>query len=171
MSLIDTLSSMLGKQPNPGSPNGQQPGTQNLAAAALELINSHPGGLNGLLQKFQQGGLGEVASSWVGTGANQTISSDALHQVLGSETVTALASKAGIDPTQASTLLAQVLPHLVNGATPNGEVPATGQIDMSKIISTLAGLFGGGSAATATTTTTTTVTAVNPSDDGIDKQT
>ncbi|KVE33017.1 YidB family protein [Burkholderia sp. TSV86] len=126
---------------------GGQGGNQNaLISAALELINNQPGGLNGLIDKFKAGGAGDIIGSWVGNGANQQISPDLLQNVLGSEAIGSLASKIGIDPQQASGILAQVLPHVVNGATPNGEVPAGGQLDASNLIGTLsqlAGLFGG----------------------------
>ncbi|AGK48486.1 MULTISPECIES: YidB family protein [Burkholderia] len=125
---------------------GGQGGNQNaLVSAALEFINNQPGGLNGLIEKFKAGGAGDVIGSWVGTGENQPISPETLQNVLGSDTVGALAQKIGIDPQQVSGLLAQVLPHVVNGATPNGEVPANGQLDTSNVLGTLSqltGLFG-----------------------------
>ncbi|WP_296654715.1 YidB family protein [Paraburkholderia sp.] len=141
MSLLDTLGSLFGS-------SSQQPGGNQaqLIAMATEFVNNQPGGLNGLIQKFQQGGLGDVVQSWVGTGDNQAISPDQLHNVLGSDVVSGLAQKAGIQPDQVSGLLAQVLPHVVNAATPNGEVPADGQINTSNILGTLgnlASLFGG----------------------------
>lgn len=104
---------------------GGQGGNQNaLVSAALEFINNQPGGLNGLIEKFNAGGAGGIIGSWIGTGENQPISPETLQNVLGSDTIGALAQKVGIDPQQASGILAQVLPHVVNGATPNGEVPA-----------------------------------------------
>ncbi|AIO66607.1 YidB family protein [Burkholderia oklahomensis] len=125
---------------------GGQGGNQNaLVSAALEFINNQPGGLNGLIEKFNAGGAGGIIGSWIGTGENQPISPETLQNVLGSDTVGALAQKIGIDPQQASGILAQVLPHVVNGATPNGEVPANGQLDTSNVLGTLsqlAGLFG-----------------------------
>ncbi|AOJ02011.1 MULTISPECIES: YidB family protein [Burkholderia] len=125
---------------------GGQGGNQNaLVSAALEFINNQPGGLNGLIEKFNAGGAGGIIGSWIGTGENQPISSETLQNVLGSDTVGALAQKIGVDPQQASGILAQVLPHIVNGATPNGEVPANGQLDTSNVLGTLsqlAGLFG-----------------------------
>ncbi|ABC38638.1 YidB family protein [Burkholderia thailandensis] len=125
---------------------GGQGGNQNaLVSAALEFINNQPGGLNGLIEKFKAGGAGDVIGSWIGTGENQPISPETLQNVLGSDTVGALAQKIGIDPQQASGILAQVLPHVVNGATPNGEVPPNGQLDTSNVLGTLsqlAGLFG-----------------------------
>ncbi|MBO7836809.1 YidB family protein [Burkholderia pseudomallei] len=120
---------------------GGQGGNQNaLVSAALEFINNQPGGLNGLIEKFNAGGAGGIIGSWIGTGENQPISPETLQNVLGSDTIGALAQKVGIDPQQASGILAQVLPHVVNGATPNGEVPAGGQLDTSNVLGTLSPL-------------------------------
>jgi uncharacterized protein YidB (DUF937 family) len=141
MSLLDTIGSMFGKTPEGGS-GGQQA----LVATALEFINNQPGGLNGLIQRFRENGAGDVISSWIGSGENKAISADTLHQVLGSETVTNLATKAGVDPAQVSGLLSQVLPHVVDAATPNGEVPADGKVDtsnLSGVLGALSGMLGG----------------------------
>ncbi|MFD1556110.1 YidB family protein [Paraburkholderia silviterrae] len=142
MSLLDTLGSLL------GSSSQQQGGGQaQLLAVAMEFINNQPGGLNGLIQKFQQGGLGDIAQSWVGNGENQAVSPDQLHNVLGSDVVSGLAQKVGMQPEQVSGLLAQVLPHVINAGTPNGEVPAGGQINSESVLGTLgslASLLGGG---------------------------
>ncbi|MDN7428570.1 YidB family protein [Burkholderia sp. AU45388] len=139
MGLLDIVGGLIGGQAGGNSQSA-------LIATALEFINNQPGGLNGLIEKFKAGGAGEIIGSWVGTGENQPISPDTLQNVLGSDVVGALASKVGIDPSQASSILAQVLPHVVNGATPNGEVPASGQVDTSNVLGTLtqlAGMFGG----------------------------
>ncbi len=141
MSLLDTIGSMFGNS----SQGGGQPA---LVATALEFINNQPGGLNGLIQRFQENGAGGIISSWVSTGENQPIAADTLHNVLGSETVTNLAAKAGVQPDQVTGLLSQILPHIVNAATPNGEVPADGKVDESSMsgamgaLSALSGLLG-----------------------------
>jgi len=41
-----------------------------------------------------------------------------------------------------SGILASVLPHLVNHATPDGQVPANGQLDVSSLLGSLGGLGG-----------------------------
>lgn len=143
MSLLDTLGSLL----NPSSAQQQGGGQAALIAAAMEFVNNQPGGLNGLIQKFEQGGAGEVIQSWVGNGQNLPISGDQVQQVLGSDAVSGLAQKVGVDPSEVSGLLAQVLPHVVNAGTPNGEVPAGGTINTESVLGTLGGLaslFGGG---------------------------
>lgn len=139
MGLLDIVGGLIGGQAGGNSQSA-------LITTALEFINSQPGGLNGLIEKFKAGGAGDIIGSWVGNGENQPISADTLQNVLGSDVVGSLASKVGIDPSQASSILAQVLPHVVNGATPNGEVPAGGQVDTSNVLGTLtqlAGMFGG----------------------------
>ncbi|RQR28458.1 MULTISPECIES: YidB family protein [unclassified Burkholderia] len=139
MGLLDIVGGLIGGQAGGNSQSA-------LITTALEFINNQPGGLNGLIEKFKAGGAGDIIGSWVGNGENQPISADTLQNVLGSDVVGALASKVGIDPSQASSILAQVLPHVVNGATPNGEVPAGGQVDTSNVLGTLtqlAGMFGG----------------------------
>ena len=70
------------------------------------------------MAKFQQAGLGDVMNSWVGTGANQPISGDQLGQVLGQDTLSALASKIGMEPGAAAGQLSQLLPGIVDKLTP-----------------------------------------------------
>jgi uncharacterized protein YidB (DUF937 family) len=139
MSLLDTIGSMFGKSPQEG---GSQ---QALIASVMEFINNQPGGLNGLIQRFHENGAGEIISSWIGTGENKAISAGTLQNVLGSETVTNLAAKTGVEPEQVTGLLSQVLPHVVDAATPNGEVPADGKVEPSNLmgaLGALSGLFG-----------------------------
>ena len=55
-------------------------------------------------------------------GENQSISSDQIQKCLGSDQVKTLAAKMGIDPDQASNLLAEFLPKVVDKLTPAGRV-------------------------------------------------
>ena len=117
MGLLDSLENeafgkVLGGSSNP------------LASSLLQMIQNQPGGLQGLVQNFHDKGLGEVASSWVGSGQNMPISSDQIHQVLGSDQVKELAAKAGISPDAAGGAIAQLLPGIIDKLTPNGQVPA-----------------------------------------------
>jgi len=104
------LSSMLSSSSNP------------MAAGVIQMINSQPGGLSGLLQQFHDKGLGGLVSSWVSTGQNLPISADQIQHVLGSEQVKELAAKAGISPDAAGSHLAEFLPMLIDKLTPNGQV-------------------------------------------------
>ena len=51
------------------------------------------GGLGGLLDKLQKGGLGDVAKSWIGSGQNQPVSPGQLGPALGPDIIKALACR------------------------------------------------------------------------------
>jgi uncharacterized protein YidB (DUF937 family) len=97
-----------------------------------------PGGLGGLVNQFEQAGLGSLVNSWVGNGPNQPATPAHIEQGLGADTLSQLARKAGVSPQVASALLAVALPILVNKLTPNGQVPP-----QSSVQSSLGGLLGG----------------------------
>jgi uncharacterized protein YidB (DUF937 family) len=62
---------------------GQSGGNSGLVDVVMQLINNQPGGLAGLVQSFQQGGLADIVNSWVSTGQNLPISAEQLQSVLG----------------------------------------------------------------------------------------
>jgi uncharacterized protein YidB (DUF937 family) len=84
------------------------------------------GGLGGLLAILQQRGLGDVAQSWVGNGANQPVSPQQLHSAFGDEQVQSMAAQSGMAPHDFLAQLSQHLPNVVNGLTPNGRLPDEG---------------------------------------------
>ena len=121
MGLLDSVLGALS-----GGQSGQGPGDQGaLLQAALGLLvnDGQGGGLSGLVTKFQQGGLGDVVGSWVGSGQNMPISADQLQQVLGSDMVSGLAAKFGLSSADVGAQLSQLLPQVVDKLTPNGELP------------------------------------------------
>jgi len=122
MSLLDLATQALG---------GSNPQGGNTAAisAVMNLVNSYPGGVGGLVSAFEKNGLGGVASSWVGQGANQPVTPQQVQSGLGNEALQDVASKLGVSPDVASGVVAQLLPHVVDHLTPNGQVPA-GNIDV-----------------------------------------
>lgn len=91
-------------------------------APALNDFLQTNGGVSGLAEKFQNGGAGEVLASWVSSGDNKAVTTETINQVLGSAQVQQLAQKLGVDPQQASGLIAQALPQLIDKLTPNGRI-------------------------------------------------
>ncbi len=89
------------------------------------LGNGSGGGLSAVVAKLQQAGFGDQVKSWIGTGQNLPISAQQLQQVLGSDVVKQLAARFGIPVDQLSTVLAQVLPTVVDQASPKGTLPHT----------------------------------------------
>jgi uncharacterized protein YidB (DUF937 family) len=95
---------------------------QNFANAVMTLVDQH-GGVGGLLQKFKEGGLGGVASSWVQDGApNQSVNPEDLHSALGTETLQSAAQQNGMSTNDFVAQLANHLPDLINHLTPSGQV-------------------------------------------------
>ncbi len=88
------------------------------------------GGLAGLVSSFENAGLGHIAQSWVGNGANQPVSPQQLHTVFGDNQVQAMASQSGMAPNDFLSQLSQHLPNVVNGMTPNGKLPAEGSVSV-----------------------------------------
>jgi uncharacterized protein YidB (DUF937 family) len=121
---------------------GNQPQLMQIASSLLADDGGH-GGLQGLIAKFQQGGMGDAVASWVGTGANQPITGEQLSKVLGSDAVSGLASKFGMDPNALAGQLSSVLPGLVDKLTPGGQVPASGVGNGGDLMGLLGGLLKG----------------------------
>ena len=93
-----------------------------MATVVNGLIQKH-GGLQGLVSEFEKKGLGATVKSWVGTGPNQAISPDQVHQALGADTIAQMAAKFGLSPQDLSQKLSQILPKAVDSLTPDGTIP------------------------------------------------
>jgi uncharacterized protein YidB (DUF937 family) len=92
-----------------------------LGGAAAGSVLS--GGLNDLLKQFQQGGQGDVANSWVGTGPNKEISPNALASALGADQINALTAHSGMSREELLDGLSQNLPDVIDQLTPQGRLP------------------------------------------------
>src|ERR1700722_724169 len=101
MSLLDIAEQALGGSNAPG-------GSTAAISEVMNLVNSYPGGVGGLVSAFEKNGLGGVASSWVGTGANQPVSAQQVQSGLGNEAISSIASKLGVSPDVASGVVAQL---------------------------------------------------------------
>ncbi len=135
MGLFDSALGMLG-----GGQQADDPKSKLLqAAAALLSNNSQVGGLSGLLDRFQQAGLGHVAGSWIGTGQNQPISPEQVQQVLGNDQLEQVSQQTGVPPEQAASHLSELLPGLIDKLTPNGEVPQGGLGQVGALLGQLMG--------------------------------
>jgi uncharacterized protein YidB (DUF937 family) len=93
-----------------------------MATVVNGLIEKH-GGIQGIVAQLEQQGLGGTVRSWVGTGANQAITPDQIHQAFGSDIVKELAAKVGLSPDVLAAKLSQVLPTAIDKLTPAGAVP------------------------------------------------
>ena len=156
MGLLDSVlsaaaGSMMGgnqqQQPQAGGLGGLLGGLGGLGALLPVIVgmlgnDSQHGGLGGLLEKFNQAGMGDAAKSWVGAGQNAPISGDQLGQVLGGDMMGDIAAKLGLSHGDAAGQLANVLPGLIDKLTPHGQVPAGGLGNSGDLMGMLGGLLG-----------------------------
>jgi uncharacterized protein YidB (DUF937 family) len=95
-----------------------------LAKELLSGFQQNQGaGLSNLVEQLSKKGLGNVVQSWVGTGANQTVTPDQLSQAMDPGMLQQLASKLGISPDVLTSHLAEILPKIVDRLTPDGKLP------------------------------------------------
>jgi uncharacterized protein YidB (DUF937 family) len=87
------------------------------------------GGLGGLIQAFQGKGMGDLMSSWISTGPNPPINALQITDVLGPQTLSQFAAKAGVPQGEAGGLLASLLPAVINQLTPQGQVPESNDLE------------------------------------------
>jgi uncharacterized protein YidB (DUF937 family) len=138
---LSKLSSSLGSDPA-AALNG-------LAGAVRD-----EGGLDAMVGKLNDAGMGDAVNTWVGGGPNQPVDPQALGAALGDEQVQRLSSKSGIDAAALLPLLAAFLPQIINMLTPKGQVPDGGldqaaqqqMPDLSGMLGGLLGAAGGGQA-------------------------
>lgn len=149
MGLLDSVMGAVGGQMQGGAGLqgvlgmlGSQPQLMQIASNLLGDDGAH-GGLQGLLAKFQQAGLGDAVVSWVGTGTNQAITGEQLSSALGSDALAGLAEQFGVNLSELAGQLSGVLPDLVDKFTPNGELPAAGLGNGGDLMGLLSGLFKG----------------------------
>ena len=95
-------------------------------AAMVNVVNNvieKHGGLQGIIKEFESKGLGDTVKSWVGMGANQPVTPDQVHSVLGGDLLHQLAEKSGLSIDELKQKLAHVLPQAIDKMTPAGVIP------------------------------------------------
>lgn len=116
MGILDTVTNALG-----GGGAGDHP----LVNAVMQMVtNQSGGGLQGLLDALESGGLKEQVASWISTGHNLPVSADQIQNALGGGHLGQIAAEAGVSESEAAKDLAHMLPQIVDRLTPNGQVPA-----------------------------------------------
>jgi uncharacterized protein YidB (DUF937 family) len=112
MGLFDSITNLVNEAI--GGEAGGTPG----AADIMNMLQQHGLGPDALIGQLQSSGLGEHVESWLGDGQNLPVSPEQIQAALGTPAVAAIAAKFGIDPSEASALISQHLPAIVNQSTP-----------------------------------------------------
>jgi uncharacterized protein YidB (DUF937 family) len=104
---------------------GLQIDSDTVVGALSGLLGDGQGNIDfaGLASKMASSGeLGGIVSSWLGDGANSSISADSILGMLGENKVSDFASTLGTDRDSAATGLADVLPHMMDKASSGGSL-------------------------------------------------
>jgi uncharacterized protein YidB (DUF937 family) len=137
---VDDLSNLMNQLGGATGAGGADPAA---ALGGLATALQGEGGLDGLMGKLREAGLGDQVDSWISTGQNQGIGPDQLGQALGPDTLGRLANGSGIDIAALLPMLAAFLPQIVDMLTPNGQTPAGGLNGAAGSLPDLGGLIGG----------------------------
>ncbi|WP_428485549.1 YidB family protein [Rhodopila sp.] len=136
------MSGFLGQMLQGVLGGGQQGQASPIAGILQQVLSVKDGdkqGVAAIISKFQSAGLGQPVQSWVGTGQNAPVSGNQVGQVFSQNQIEGWAQQAGTTPDAMRDVLAQALPHVIDHATPGGQVPAQ-TTDLSGLIGRL---FGG----------------------------
>jgi uncharacterized protein YidB (DUF937 family) len=90
---------------------------------STDSLSSVVDGLLGKDGSGLKGGLGKLADSWVGKGANLPLSTQQVKSILGDKALSGIAGQLGVSEEVAASKVAKALPQLVNKLTPDGTVP------------------------------------------------
>ena len=99
--------------------------TDTIASALSGLLGDGQGNIDlaALAGKMAgSGDLGSIVNSWLGDGANSSISADSILSLLGESQVSDFASKLGTDTGSAAAGLADVVPQLMDQASSGGSL-------------------------------------------------
>jgi uncharacterized protein YidB (DUF937 family) len=131
MGLFDKAFEMFGDNTSP-----MMDSKTRLLQAALSMLanNGQTGGLSGLVERFQEAGLGNAVSSWIGTGQNVPITGAQVQQALGEGQLQQISEESGLPQNEAADSLSEILPNLVDKLTPAGHIPQGGLGNMSSLL-------------------------------------
>jgi uncharacterized protein YidB (DUF937 family) len=106
--------------------NGDQLNLGSVVTALQNLLPTQNGelDLSALIAQFTNGneGLANLASSWLSEGDNAALSPSTLLDVLGNDRIANFANSLGLGQDTATSVLAQMLPELIDKNSENGDL-------------------------------------------------
>jgi len=94
------------------------------ALSGLTDGNDENGGLDigGILSKMQDGGMADIAQSWLGDGDNAPVEDSHITEIFGADKISEFASKLGMSETEAIGGLRDAMPQMVDNASSGGSL-------------------------------------------------
>lgn len=127
--LGSVLGGMAGQRRGPaGVPVGRSAGSGGRTALLLMLLPlamrwvQRNGGMGQVLDRFRQKGYGAQARSWLSTGDNQPVDSQAVEQVVGREELAQMAQRLGVPEQEVAEAFAEVMPEMADRLSPDGQL-------------------------------------------------
>ena len=117
---------------------------QSEAIQLIQVLLQSQGGIEGIIKRFQESGLEGILKSWISTDEkNQPISANQVVEVIGQENMSQAAEKVGVSELDASNVLAEYLPKMVDMLTPNGQLPDLNNLNVNDLMAQAAkGMLG-----------------------------
>ena len=136
------LSNILGSVASSILNNGNN--NQSVAIQLIQVLLQSQGGIEGIIKRFQESGLEEILKSWISTDEkNHPISANQVVEVIGQENMSQAAQKVGVSEWDASNVLAEYLPKMVDMLTPNGQLPDLNNLNVNDLMAQAAkGMLG-----------------------------
>ena len=108
---------------------------QSVAIQLIQVLLQSQGGIEGIIKRFQESGLEGILKSWISTDENnQPISANQVVEVIGQENMSQAAQKVGVSELDASNVLAEYLPKMVDMLTPNGQLPDLNNLNVNDLM-------------------------------------
>lgn len=120
---MDWIKSLFGGKTQTGASRSSAGGPE--AQKVYDLIAQYidaQGGVQEAVKRFEQSGFVSKVRSWVSTGQNAPINSVEVLQLFGQRTLAAMAAQSGISIDRLRDLLADLLPGVIDKATPSGKL-------------------------------------------------
>lgn len=101
----------------------------------LELaFNPVSGGISGLIQRLNVAGLGKQIASWVSLGDNLPVTVEQVQGALDSDFIRKAAEKSGKTPEETSSIMARLMPLVIDQLTPYGRAPTNDPSSIAQMI-------------------------------------
>ncbi|PIE52021.1 hypothetical protein CSA37_08660 [Candidatus Fermentibacteria bacterium] len=122
-----------------GTVAGSSGKSENDVLGSVMSMVQKSGGIGSVIEMLGKNGMESQARSWVGNNANEEIQPGQVEQALGGNFVKGVAEKLGVKSTVAQTVIAAVLPELINQITPGGDTDGEQDSLIEKGLSLLGG--------------------------------